>query len=237
MIHRRPWLTILACLCASATLSMRASTSSSTVGNRGSFFPISPSIRWYSSTSYLWSRGLGWASNTRHSKETNIPINRSDQHWMWWLTGWQRSQLFPIGLPWQSCPPDGCSPLSELEYQSWPQCQHEGCPGLGWPHLLPQGWTESCHGTCGEHPVSWPDSSCHGGESLEAQDYVAAGPSWRQQNIEMMMVHCLISPLSVVTCSTEYHKWVPSQLIEQTHEVAVLCTNHSRNCYIKAVKC
>ena len=45
--------TILAYLCASVTRSISNMTSSSTVGYSGSFFPISCSIRWYNSTSYL----------------------------------------------------------------------------------------------------------------------------------------------------------------------------------------
>lgn len=47
------FLTILAYLCASVTRSISSMTSSSTVGYSGSFFPISCSIRWYNSTSYL----------------------------------------------------------------------------------------------------------------------------------------------------------------------------------------
>lgn len=46
-------LTILAVLWASMTRSINTRTSSSTVGYRGSFLPISCSIRWYNSTSYL----------------------------------------------------------------------------------------------------------------------------------------------------------------------------------------
>ena len=49
-----PQPTILASLCASVTLSARAMASSSTTGKRGSCFPISCSILWYSSTSYLY---------------------------------------------------------------------------------------------------------------------------------------------------------------------------------------
>lgn len=45
--------TILAILWAPVTLSIRAMTSSSTVGWSGSCFPMSCSIRWYNSTSYL----------------------------------------------------------------------------------------------------------------------------------------------------------------------------------------
>lgn len=51
------WLTILANLWASLTLSTSIITSSSWVGKAGSFFPIKLSIRWKSSTSYLWLYG------------------------------------------------------------------------------------------------------------------------------------------------------------------------------------
>lgn len=52
--------TIFAYLCASVTRSISNMTSSSTVGYSGSFFPISCSIRWYNSTSYLQKNKKGF---------------------------------------------------------------------------------------------------------------------------------------------------------------------------------
>ena len=46
-------ITIFAILCASVTRSINIITSSSTTSNLGNFLPISCSMRWYNSTSYL----------------------------------------------------------------------------------------------------------------------------------------------------------------------------------------
>lgn len=74
-------LTSLAKRWASLTLSTSIITSSSCVGNSGSFFPIKVSIRWKSSTSYLGEQ------NTR-SQHTNLIPTYSVQAWSETLQDW-----------------------------------------------------------------------------------------------------------------------------------------------------
>ena len=65
--------TILAYLCASVTRSISNMTSSSTVGYSGSFFPISCSIRWYNSTSYLQKNKKDFLI-TLHDKRSRLEL-------------------------------------------------------------------------------------------------------------------------------------------------------------------
>lgn len=66
--------TIRANLCASATRSVSIMTSSSWVGKAGSFLPIRCSMRWKSSTSYLWdsSQGLCLVSHSSWSAHPEV---------------------------------------------------------------------------------------------------------------------------------------------------------------------